>query len=458
MSLKSVREKHHIAIIGGAVSGSVAANILANNGFRVVVFEMNNLPYGKIEDGLPNWHVKLRNRQIEKIDKNLNHPSIIYLPNTKIGKDISFLELINNWSFSGVIIANGAWNDRQFPIPQIGKFINKELVYQNDFIYWFNHKHEPNYNGNNYFIKNNAVVLGGGLASLDVIKIVMIELVRKQLWFKKGIKVDMFTLEHKGVRFILETYKTSLKELEIEKAKLVYRKTAKDMPLKTAVDNSIESIEAARLVSEKLLNKYKNKYMFEFIPLSVPVSFVEKNNKLTGLILQKRKIDNGKIILFEGDQYKINTSFVISSIGSLPEKIEGLPYDNTSLKIAEGSNCLVDGFDNVFAIGNAVTGRGNIQESSRHSKKSAFDIIDAQASNDKLEKWLTSINIEIEDNVNEQLPRIINGLKVKEIKPKKQINDLYEKVNLIHKKQKFTSYLNWVFKKTPIRLEETLKK
>ena len=43
-------KKHYIAIIGGSISGSEAANLLAQNGFRVVVFEMNSLPYGKIED------------------------------------------------------------------------------------------------------------------------------------------------------------------------------------------------------------------------------------------------------------------------------------------------------------------------------------------------------------------------------------------------------------------------
>ena len=41
MTTKIVYKKHYVAIIEGSISGSEAAKILAENGFRVVVFEMN---------------------------------------------------------------------------------------------------------------------------------------------------------------------------------------------------------------------------------------------------------------------------------------------------------------------------------------------------------------------------------------------------------------------------------
>ena len=85
MKLSEEYKKHYVAVIGGSISGSEAASLLAKNGFRVVVFDMNKLPYGKIEDGLPNWHINLRNRQIAEIDKKLDHPNIRYVPNLKIG-------------------------------------------------------------------------------------------------------------------------------------------------------------------------------------------------------------------------------------------------------------------------------------------------------------------------------------------------------------------------------------
>ena len=55
---RSNHGQHFVAVIGGAISGSVAAEILANHGIRVAVFEQNKRPYGKIEDGPPRWHVE----------------------------------------------------------------------------------------------------------------------------------------------------------------------------------------------------------------------------------------------------------------------------------------------------------------------------------------------------------------------------------------------------------------
>jgi len=339
MNLSEVYKKHYVAVIGGSISGSEAASLLANNGFRVVVFDMNKLPYGKIEDGLPNWHINLRNRQIAEIDKKLDHQNIRYVPNVKIGKDIEFLDLVNNWGFSAIILANGAWKDRHLPIENIDKFIDKELIYQNSFINWFNHKHEQAYNGKNYIIKNNTVIIGGGLSSLDVVKIVMIELVKRQLLLVKGIEADLFTLEKNGVKDVLEELNLTLADIDVQKTKLVYRRTARDMPLKSPKDGSKESIEAAKGVSEKLLNKYQEKYLFEFIPLSVPFNFNEKDGKLSGIVFQKVEIDNGKIKPIKEGFFEIETDMLISSIGSVPETIEGLQYEYSSLTMkGEGDN------------------------------------------------------------------------------------------------------------------------
>ncbi len=458
MKTSEAYRKHYVAVIGGSISGSEAASLLALNGFRVVVFEMNKLPYGKIEDGLPNWHFKLRDRQINEINNKLNHPNIRFVPNTKIGEDIDFLELVYNWGFSAIIIANGAWKDRKMPIPNINKFVGKELIYQNSFVYWFNHKHEKNFTGKNYFIENNALILGGGLASLDVAKIVMIELVKKQLYLKKGIEVDLFTLEKYGIGTFLEKNKISFEELNIGKAKLVYRRSAKDMPLKSPKDDSVESIEKAKAVSEKLLNKYKEKYLFEFIPLSVPVSFTEENNRLKGITFQKVVVENGKITPIKNDFYDIETTMLISSIGSLPEEINGLQYEYSSLKMRGNGDYHVFGFENVFAIGNAVTGRGNIQESKQHGKQMTERIIEKHLTEDALEMWLTNLNGQIKEKVNEQISSIVSEIADLEIKSETIIKGILDKTDEIHKKIKFTNYMGWIKSKIPQRLEDILKK
>jgi ferredoxin--NADP+ reductase len=457
MNLSETSKKHYVAIIGGSISGSEAAILLVEKGFNVVVFEMNNLPYGKIEDGLPKWHINLRNRQMNEIDAKLQHPNILFVPKTKIGVDIDFLDLKEKWGFSAIIIANGSWKDRKLPITLIEKFKDKELIYQNSLINWFNHKHEQNYKGHNYFIRGNVVVIGGGLASLDVMKIVMIELVKKQLYLKKGIYVDVFTLEKKGVSEILNKCNTSLSELGVEPAKLIYRRTAKEMPLKGPKDERAESIEVARNISEKLLNKYVDKYMFEFIPLSMPINFVEEGEKLKKVVFQKLSLSEGKLKAVEGETTQIEVDVLISSIGSIPEDIKGLNYEYSLLKMKNDSDFQVWGFENVFAVGNAVTGKGNIQESKKHGKQITKIILDDYLTDDLLEGWLMNQNSQIKSKTRDQINEIYTEVAQLKIQPKVKYIEIVKKVESIYKRIGFVDYEKWIKNNLPIRLEDIIK-
>lgn len=449
-------KKHYIAVIGGSISGSEAANLLAKNGFRIVVFEMNALPYGKIEDGLPKWHINLRNRQEKEIDNKLDHENIRYVPLVKIGRDISFNDLLNNWGFSAIIIANGAWKDREFPIQGIDKFRDKGLIYQNDFIYWFNHNHEPNYTGKSYEIKDGAIIVGGGLASLDVVKIFMIELVRNKLKEVYGIEENLFNIEKKGIEKVLEAHKISYDKLNIRGVNLVYRRNAEDMPLKSPRDESRKSLDKAREVSAKLLNNYKEKYKFNFKPLRLPIGFIEENNSLKGLVLQKVMSYNGRIVPLENQTEELRSDLVVSSIGSLPEPIEGLQYEYSTLKMRKHVDYHVYGFDNVFAVGNAVTGRGNIQESKQHGQQITRRIIDVHLTDDALEEWLNNINTSIKTNVAENISSIIEEIGTKEIQPETIIKNILDKTQAINDKNGYTSYSNWIQKHRPERLEDKI--
>ena len=450
-------KKHYIAVIGGSISGSEAANLLAQNGFKVVVFEMNKLPYGKIEDGLPSWHISLRDRQQKEIDKKLNQENIRYVPQVKIGKDISFKDLVENWGFSAIILANGAWQDRTLNINGIEKFKNKGLIYQNDFIYWFNHKHEPNFDGNRYSLKDGAAVVGGGLASLDVVKVFMIELVREKLIELFNINSDVFTIEKYGIDKLLEEYNIAFEALKLKGATLVYRRTAADMPLKDPKDDTPENIKKAREISEKLLNKYIEKFKFNFKPLSIPVDFIEEDKQFIGLVLQSVEVREGKIIPIENKTEILSTEMLVSSIGSLPEEIDGLQYEWSALKMRKDVEYHVFGYDNVFAIGNAITGRGNIQDSKQHGKKMTRKIIDHHLTEDAFEKWLNNLNESIKEKVTDQMDSIIDKIKNRELQSVDIIQRIIDKTQELNNKNGFKTYSSWIAQHTPIRLEELIK-
>lgn len=452
-------KKHYIAVIGGSISGSEAAFILAEKGYRVVVFEMNDLPYGKIEDGLPLWHVHLRNKQERNIDQKLDHQNIRYIPNVKIGTDILFEDLVKNWGFTIVILANGAWKDRDLPIDNINKFVDNGLIYQNALMYWYNHKHEPDYTGKNYEIVDGAVVVGGGLASLDVMKLGMMELVQKALLQQKGVATDVFSLERKGILNVLKENNTSLQDLNLTGMTLVYRRTAYDMPLKTPSDATEENIQKAREVSNKLLRKYEENFLFKFVPLASPVDKIEENGKLEALIFQKNKIDGNKLIPVKEETIILKTPLLISSIGSLPDRIAGLPYEGATLKMTSENGYRVYGFSNVFAVGNAVTGKGNIQESKVHGASMTKKIIDEHLEQDDLfEEWLVNLNTAIKNKVGQQMDEIDMEIKSKKVMPDEIIENILHKTKELQQKVGYTTYAGWIKLKTPPRLEDMLGK
>ncbi len=365
--------KHLVAIFGGAVSGSEAAFQLAQRGISSIVFDQNALPYGKIEDGLPKWHSKLRDKEEKRINEKLSHPLVTYVPLTKLGEDISFEE-ITSWGFCAILLAIGAWRDRPLPIEGIDEYIGKGLVYQNPFIYWYNHKHEPTYQGENYMIKDDVAIVGGGLASLDVAKVIMFELVESALE-KKGHKVDLFKLD-RSIAKVLGELQLTLADLDIEGCTVYYRRRIKDMPLSPSPTDTPEQLAKVQMVQEKVLNNYRTKYLFKVEPLHMPVDKIVEDGQLKGLVFQRTKVENGRVIAIEGSEREVRCAYVVSSIGSIPDHIPGIPTKGQTYDIEDEVYCRISGYPRVFALGNTVTGRGNIKESMAHGREISQNVIE----------------------------------------------------------------------------------
>src|SRR5262249_25659223 len=62
---------------------------------------------------------------------------------------------------------------------------------------------------------------------------------------------------------------------------------------------------------------------------------------------------------------------VVSSIGSVPEPIQGLDMHGELLSLTDTDRAQVTGYPNVFGCGNVVTGKGNLVASRKHSSEIA---------------------------------------------------------------------------------------
>ncbi|RMI19507.1 MAG: hypothetical protein D6681_02940 [Calditrichaeota bacterium] len=436
---------HFVAVFGGACAGSEAARRLAERGIYVAVFDQQMLPYGKIEDGLPKWHVKLRNKEEAKIDQNLSHPNIFFVPGTKLGRDIDFQDVVTHWGFSAVLLASGAWRDRPLPVEGIDRYVEKGLYYQNPFVDWFNHHHEPGYDRYHYHVEDGAIVVGGGLASIDVVKILMLETVSQALR-ERGHEVDVITLEHGGIPKTLKELGLRFEDLGLKGCTLFYRRRAIDMPLASMPpDASPEKVAQVQKVREKILKNAMEKYLFHFQPNAVPVDKIVEGDRLVGLVFRKTEIVDGRVKQLPGTEFEVRAPLVISSIGSIPEPIPGIPTRGELFAIADEETGQLEGFPHVFALGNAVTGRGNIRESELHARKVVTHVMD------EFLKWRPEDYQAMEqcDWSDEALAREKGLLSVEQIQAiLKRVQEYQQRVGY------HGDYRRWVEAHRPVRLEE----
>ena len=355
-----------MAVIGGAVAGAELAGTLAEAGVEVVVFDQNARPYGKIEDGLPRWHGALRRKEYESIGANLSRPSVHFVPKTAAGRDVAFRELVNDWGFTAVVLACGAWRDRPLPVEGADAYLGRGLVYQNPFIIWFNHANEKDYRGEIFEPQDGVLVVGGGLASIDVVKVLMLETARRRL-AERGIEVPMLQLELKGIPKLCEAHGLRFEDLGLEGCTLFYRRRAEDMPLVEVPEGATpERAEKTLGARKKLLEKAMEKYRFKLEPLCTPEGLLVENDRLVGLRFRRTRAEAGKILPTE-ETFERRGPYVISSIGSIPEPLDGIPMKGELFAFSDWQLGRLAEYPTVFSAGNVATGKGNIVASRKHS-------------------------------------------------------------------------------------------
>jgi len=301
----SEKGKHFVAIIGGAIAGPVCAEILADHGIGVAVIEQNRRPYGKIEDGLPRWHVEQRKQEYGRIDARLKKAGVYFIPSTKLGRDLDFQDLCNKWGFSAVILANGAWRDRDLGVPGADKFVDKGLIYQNPFIRWYNHKNEKAYTGPLYDVPDETLVVGGGLASIDVVKVVQLEIYERAMK-ARGIQTDMHKLEKQGVPAVCEAHGIQPEDLGVKGCLLIYRRREQDMPLAQPPENATpEQIAKTEQIRQKMLHMAREKYLFRVQDRRLAARLILQDGRLAGLKMVETKIEGRKAEPIPGSAYEL---------------------------------------------------------------------------------------------------------------------------------------------------------
>ncbi|MCR9094634.1 MAG: FAD-dependent oxidoreductase [bacterium] len=435
---------HFVAVIGGATAGAEVASRLADKGVQVFVFEQNARPYGKIEDGLPRWHVALRNKEYGVIDEKLQKQGVTFVPNTKIGRDVDFKELVEDWGFSAVVLANGAWRDRPVPVDGADEYVGKGLVYQNPFVIAFNHAERGDMPEAEYELHDGAIILGGGLASIDVAKIHTLQRTVEVL-AERGIETDVEELEIKGIPKILEKHGLTWDELGITPPTIYYRRRIEDMPVMSAPEGADEArlkkVEAGRV---RMVGKSTSKYLFDIEPLSAPDGLIVEDGSLVGVVFRRTKIENGRVVK-QDETYEVRGPAVISSIGSIPEAIPGIEMNGELFDFQDWDLGRLEGYPTVFSVGNVVTGKGNIVASRKHASAVSEAAIEAYLGVGERDRD-AAIGALVATGASETAGNVLDALG-DATPPSEDVSQaLLERVAKLHEKVGFSDYGSWMKK------------
>jgi ferredoxin--NADP+ reductase len=444
VAMTNSTQRHFVAVIGGATAGAEIASRLADRGVSVVVFEQNKRPYGKIEDGLPRWHEALREKEYATIDEKLSRPGITFVPNTRIGRDVGFPELTQEWGFSAVVLANGAWRDRPLPIEGADAYLGKGLVYQNPFVIAFNHAERGDLPGASYDILPGALIVGGGLASIDVAKIHTLELTVRALT-KRGITTHVNELEVKGIPKILAGHGLTFEDLGIEPPTIYYRRRVEDMPLMSAPEDAdaarVAKVEAGR---KRMLEKSTEKYCFKVEPLSAPEALIVENGRLVGLRFRRTKMENGKLSMTD-ERFEARGPVVISSIGSIPEPIEGIAMKGELFDFKDWEIGRLEGYPTVFSVGNVVTGKGNIVASRKHATQVSEAAVEAYLGVGEGEDRTIATDVRpAADHAARAAERVLASLGNANAPSSEQAATLRERVSKLQRAVGFDDYKSWL--------------
>ena len=449
----SANRNYFVAVVGGAISGSVAAEILADHGIRVAVIEQYKRPYGKIEDGLPRWHVEQRKQEYARIDARLKKPGVHFVPSTKLGRDIDFDDFCRNWGFSAVILANGAWRDRDLGVPGAQDYVDKGLVYQNPFIYWYNHKNEKDYAGPRYETPDETLVVGGGLASIDVVKVLQIENYERALK-ARGVAVSMHELE-KGIPAACKAHGVDPQSLGVKGCLLIYRRREQDMPLAEPPENATpEQIAKTEMVRQKMLRLARDKYLFRVQDRRITTGLILENGRVAGLKVAETRIEGRRALAIPGSEHELRAPLVISSIGSVPEALPGVAMKGEYYTFSDEELPRYSGAERVFGVGNVVTGEGNIHVSLMHSQKVTKHLVDNYLSADDQDGDVAVSWAPAEARAAGHARAVEEKLKALPALSQEQIKTLEQRIRARQAQVGYTSdYDSWIAKVTPPDLE-----
>ncbi len=193
----------------------------------------------------------------------------------------------------------------------------------------------------------------------------------------RGVQTDVYELEKKGVPAVCGMHGIAPEDLGVKGCLLIYRRRGQDMQLAQPPEHATpDEIAKTEAIRQKMLRLAQEKYLFRVQDRRVATGLLIEDGRLVGLKVAETKVNGRKAEPVAGTEYELRAPMVISSIGSVPEKIPGVAMRGEYYDFNHETLPQYRESDHVFGVGNVVTGQGNIRSSLLHSQEVATKLIE----------------------------------------------------------------------------------
>jgi ferredoxin--NADP+ reductase len=324
-----------VAVIGSGPGGMYVVQALLKlvPDVKIDIIERLPSPFGLIRGGVAPDHYTTKN-VARAFEKSIANPSVRYLGNVEVGRDVSVGELEE--IYDAVVLAYGAPKDNKLGIKGEDK---KNVFGSNEFVFWYNC--HPDFRELNPDLNiQAAAVIGVGNVAIDVARVLaktpaemaMTDLADhaaacihpspiKDIWLfaRRGPVEGAFT-------------NVELREMgELENcAPIVKAEQIPDNPDFAGLDDrdarlKAKNVETLRsFIGAPTAGKMKRMH-FEFY--AAPTEILG-GDKVEGIRLQRTRPIGGGRVENTGETFDVPCQMVVTCIGSRAHAIEGVPFDD----------------------------------------------------------------------------------------------------------------------------------
>jgi ferredoxin--NADP+ reductase len=352
--------KARIAIVGAGPAGIYAADLLIKSELRdfeveIDLFDLLPAPYGLVRYGVAPDHPRIKGI-IRALYEVLDRGDIRFFGNVEYGKDITLEDLKQH--YNAVIFATGAIRDAELNIPGI----NLDGSYgAADFVNWYDA--HPDFPREWPLEAREIAVIGNGNVALDVAR-VLVKLPQDMLSTDipanvyEGLKASPVTDVHVfGRRGPAQVKFTPLELREATHIEgvdcIVYDEDFMyDEGSQEAIDTNnqtrvmVNTLEALRAEPQNTgANRRLHLHFF-----SSPVEVIGENGKVTGLRIERTKLDGKGGVVPTGEFREFPIQAFYRAVGYFGSELTEIPFDSKYGVIPNDGGRVLNGTEQIPGV------------------------------------------------------------------------------------------------------------